>query len=82
MRAMVIAATGAPDVFTLVDLPMPSKVNAEMIVKIIAAGVNPIDAKTRSGGGYSAAIENFPAVLGADFSGIVVESSAWYRCPA
>lgn len=77
---MVVAATGGPGVFTLADLPMPSRVNAEMIVKIVAAGVNPIDATTRSGGGYSAAIESFPAVLGADFSGIVVESP-YEDCP-
>jgi NADPH:quinone reductase-like Zn-dependent oxidoreductase len=80
MRAMVIAATGGPDVFTAADLPMPTKVNAEVVVKIIAAGVNPIDAKTRAGRGASAAIANFPAVLGADFSGIVVESP-YETCP-
>ncbi|MHC5795042.1 NADP-dependent oxidoreductase [Lacisediminihabitans sp. FW035] len=80
MRAMVIAATGGPEVFTPADLPMPIKVSAEVVVKIIAAGVNPIDAKTRSGGGSSAAIANFPVVLGADFSGIVVESP-YETCP-
>jgi NADPH:quinone reductase-like Zn-dependent oxidoreductase len=80
MRAMVIAATGAPGVFTPADLPMPMKVNAEVVVKIIAAGVNPIDAKTRAGRGTSAFIANFPVVLGADFSGIVVESP-YESCP-
>ncbi|QNE48306.1 NADP-dependent oxidoreductase [Glaciihabitans sp. INWT7] len=80
MRAMVIAATGGPEVFTPADLPMPTKVSAEVVVKIIAAGVNPIDAKTRSGAGSSAAIANFPVVLGADFSGIIVESP-YESCP-
>lgn len=80
MRAMVIAATGAPGVFTPADLPMPMPMNAEVVVKIIAAGVNPIDAKTRAGRGASAFIANFPVVLGADFSGIVVESPYEY-CP-
>ncbi|MFM9920490.1 NADP-dependent oxidoreductase [Lacisediminihabitans sp. H27-G8] len=80
MRAMVIAATGGPEVFTLAELPMPVKVSAEVVVKIIAAGVNPIDAKTRSGAGSSAAISSFPVVLGADFSGIVVESP-YESCP-
>ncbi len=77
---MVIAATGGPEVFTPADLPMPMKVGAEVVVKVIAAGVNPIDAKTRSGGGSSSAIANFPVVLGADFSGIVVESP-YETCP-
>ncbi|CAN5322609.1 NADP-dependent oxidoreductase [soil metagenome] len=80
MRAMVIAATGGPEVFTPARLPMPMKVSAEVVVKIIAAGVNPIDAKTRSGVGASAAIASFPVVLGADFSGIIVESP-YESCP-
>ncbi len=71
---MVIEATGGPEVFTLADLPMPTTVNSEVLVKVIAAGVNPIDAKTRAGRGNSAAIANYPAVLGADFSGVVVKS--------
>lgn len=77
---MVIAATGGPEVFTRTDLPLPMKVSAEVVVKIIAAGVNPIDAKTRAGRGASAAIAKFPVVLGADFSGIVVESP-YESCP-
>ncbi len=36
--------------------------------------MNPVDAKTRAGSGVSAAIGEFPAVLGFDFSGIVVRA--------
>ncbi|MEO5919896.1 MAG: NADP-dependent oxidoreductase, partial [Pseudolysinimonas sp.] len=36
--------------------------------------VNPIDAKTRAGKGGFAGIGSFPAILGNDFSGIVVEA--------
>ena len=36
--------------------------------------MNPIDAKTRAGRGVFGAIHSFPAVLGHDFSGVVVES--------
>lgn len=71
---MVIAATGGPEVFTLSEMPIPRKINSEVLVRVIAAGVNPIDAKTRAGKGVSAAIANYPAILGADFSGVVVES--------
>ncbi|WP_414673216.1 NADP-dependent oxidoreductase [Lacisediminihabitans sp.] len=74
MRAMVIAATGGPDCFTLAEVPIPTKLNSEVLVKVMAAGVNPIDAKTRAGGGVSAGITSFPAILGCDFSGVVVES--------
>ena len=74
MRAIVMAATGGPDVLTIAEVDRPIRVNAEFLVKVVAAGVNPIDAKTRAGKGASAAISHFPVILGNDFSGIVVES--------
>jgi len=74
MRAIVIESTGGPEVLRLDDIPRPNKVNSEFLIKVVAAGVNPIDAKTRSGKGVSAAIPSYPAVLGNDFSGIVVET--------
>ena len=74
MRAVALTATGGPEVLTITDVPKPTKVNAEFLVKVVAAGVNPIDAKTRAGRGVSSEIKTFPAVLGQDFSGIVVES--------
>ena len=74
MRAVVIDATGGPEVLHLADVPAPTRVNAEFLVKVVAAGVNPIDAKSRSGKGVSAAFGSFPVVLGNDFSGIVVET--------
>ncbi len=74
MRAIVIAAVGGPDVLTIAEVRRPNKVNAEFLVRVIAAGVNPIDVKTRSGAGVSAEIPSYPVILGNDFSGIVVES--------
>ncbi|WP_194396155.1 NADP-dependent oxidoreductase [Microbacterium atlanticum] len=74
MRAMVVDAPGAPDALREASVPVPSPVLSELLVRVVAAGVNPIDAKTRSGAGVSAAIGSFPATLGYDFSGIVVKS--------
>jgi NADPH:quinone reductase-like Zn-dependent oxidoreductase len=72
MRAMTIDRTGGPEVLTLAEVPIPRKYNSEILVKVIAAAINPIDAKTRAGGGVSAGL-SYPAILGYDFSGIVVE---------
>ncbi len=80
MRAMVIAAPGGPEVLTLSEVPRPTKVNSEVLVRVMAAAVNPIDAKTRAGEGVSASIAHYPAILGRDFSGIVVESP-YEACP-
>ena len=75
MRAIVMDATGGAEVLHPADVARPIRVNAEFLVKVVAAGVNPIDAKTRGGKGASSAIESFPVILGNDFSGIVVESA-------
>ncbi len=74
MRAMVVDAPGGPDALRAASVPVPSPVMSEVLVRVVAAGVNPIDAKTRGGTGVSGAIETYPATPGFDFSGIVVKS--------
>ncbi len=74
MRAVVVVAPGGPEVLTVADVPVPRTVGAEFLVKVVAAGVNPIDAKTRAGGGAWRAVEHPPVILGQDFSGVVVEA--------
>ena len=74
MRAAVIESTGDPGTLHLASVSVPSPVLSELLVRVVAAGVNPIDAKTRAGAGVSSSIGSYPAVLGYDFSGIVVRS--------
>ena len=71
---MVIEGTGEPQVLKLAEISRPTRVNAEVLVRVIAAGINPIDAKTRAGSGVAGAIDSWPVVLGYDFSGVVVEA--------
>ena len=73
MLAAVIDRTGEPDVFHLATVPTPASFVSEFVVRVVAAGINPTDAKTRAGGGVSSGI-TFPAILGNDFSGVVVKS--------
>jgi NADPH:quinone reductase-like Zn-dependent oxidoreductase len=74
MRAMTIPGAGGPDVLAMAEIERPIRISSEVLVEVVAAGVNPIDAKTRAGRGPFAAIGSFPAVLGNDFSGVVVEA--------
>ncbi|WP_314507692.1 NADP-dependent oxidoreductase [uncultured Microbacterium sp.] len=74
MRAAVIDATGSPDSLHSSSVEVPTPILSELLVRVVAAGINPIDAKTRSGAGVSAAIASYPAALGFDFSGIVVRA--------
>src|SRR5438046_450137 len=61
MRAMTIAGAGGPEVLTPALIERPVRVSAEVLVKVVAAGVNPVDAKT--GGGHCAV--QFAAYVGA-----------------
>jgi NADPH:quinone reductase-like Zn-dependent oxidoreductase len=74
MRAAVFDGTGDADTLHIADVPTPRPVMSELLVRVVAAGVNPIDAKTRAGRGVSSAITSFPAVPGFDFSGVVVQA--------
>ena len=74
MRAMVIGRPGGPEALGAASLAVPSPVLSEVLVRVVAAGINPIDAKTRAGAGVSGAVGAYPATLGYDFSGVVVKS--------
>ncbi|MDP9027534.1 MAG: NADP-dependent oxidoreductase [Actinomycetota bacterium] len=74
MRAMTMSAAGGPEVLRMAEIERPVRISAEVLVKVVAAGVNPIDVKTRNGKGAFGAVQSLPVVLGNDFSGIVVET--------
>ncbi len=73
MRAMVIDEPGGPEVLVERNVPMVKPAIGEALVRVIAAGINPIDAKTRVGRGASGLIREYPAVLGVDFCGEIVQ---------
>ena len=72
MRAITQNEFGGPEVLTLTDVPKPSPLPTEVLVKVHAAGINPVDWKTRAGSGM-AGLQTFPLVLGWDVSGVVEE---------
>jgi NADPH:quinone reductase-like Zn-dependent oxidoreductase len=80
MRAMVIEQTGGPEALRAAAIPRPKQAIGELIVKVTAAGVNPIDAKTRAGRGAAPLIQSWPVVLGVDVAG-VVETPAYDTHP-
>ena len=67
MKAVRIHAYGASDVLKLEDIPTPEPGIGEVLVKIKAASINPIDYKIREGHMKGA----LPKTLGRDFSGTV-----------
>ncbi len=69
MKAAFINKTGAPDVIQYVDLPLPEPGPTEVLVKVGAVAVNPIDTYIRAGN--VAAALRFPYVIGCDLAGTV-----------
>lgn len=75
MKATIMTATGNPDALVYQDLPEPEISQPTQIkVKLMAAGVNPVDTKIRRNGLFYG--NHPPAVLGCDGAGIVVETGA------
>ncbi|MEQ8751889.1 MAG: NAD(P)-dependent alcohol dehydrogenase [Coleofasciculus sp. G1-WW12-02] len=73
MKAAAINQYGGAEVFQLMDLPTPLIKTDEILVKVHATSVNPIDWKTRQGMLQLLTGYHFPMVLGFDISGEVVE---------
>jgi len=69
MKAMVLTQFGDPDHFALRDLPDPQPGPGEVLIRVAASGVNPVDTKIRRGG--SAVAPELPAILGMDVAGTV-----------
>lgn len=71
MKAAIIDAYGPPDVLRVAPVPRPVPAAGEVLVRVHAAGINPVDCKTRAGGGVAGRISGFPLILGWDVSGVV-----------
>ncbi|WP_320670705.1 NADP-dependent oxidoreductase [Patulibacter defluvii] len=71
MRALTVPAWGADEPLRETHLPRPVPGPTEVLVAVRAAGVNPVDWKSRASGGFGMWDE--PAILGWDVSGVVAE---------
>jgi len=69
MRAMVISRFGGPDVFEQREVERPTPGPGEVLVRVVASGTNPVDAKLRADGSWAGVTP--PAILGSDVSGVI-----------
>lgn len=69
MKAAFVRKTGAPDMIEYGDLPQPEPGPTQVLIKVGAAAVNPIDTYIRQG--IVSMITHFPYVLGCDIAGVV-----------
>jgi len=71
MKAVCIYSYGGPEVLTYEDAPCPHPDVGEVLVRVHAAGINPVDWKIREGQLKETLHHTFPLVLGWDVSGVV-----------
>jgi NADPH:quinone reductase-like Zn-dependent oxidoreductase len=76
MHALLIRSFGGPEVLEFADVAVPEPRQGEVLVKVDAASLNPVDWKIRSGKYPVVKEDKLPYVLGRDFSGTVAYSDA------
>lgn len=74
MKAFVLHQPGAAQNLSLEEIAKPNPQQGEVLVKVKAISINPVDTKTREGKAlYGQLKDNLPLILGWDISGEVVE---------
>jgi NADPH:quinone reductase-like Zn-dependent oxidoreductase len=76
MKAVLIRKYGGPEVLEVADVPRPKPKDDEVVVRVSASSVNPVDWLVRDGGAKSFVRVRVPVILGCDLAGTVVEVGA------
>jgi NADPH:quinone reductase-like Zn-dependent oxidoreductase len=76
MRAMVMDAYGGTERLSMRDLPRPAPGAGQLLLRVLATSVNPVDWKVASGELRPWRSASFPHVPGFDVAGEVVERGA------
>jgi NADPH:quinone reductase-like Zn-dependent oxidoreductase len=71
MKAVVVHEYGGPEVLKYEEVSRPEPKEDQILVRVIAAGVNPVDALIRSGMFAKYDEDVFPIIPGADIAGVV-----------
>jgi NADPH:quinone reductase-like Zn-dependent oxidoreductase len=77
MKAVRIHEFGGPETLQLEELPMPVPETGEILIRVLAASVNPVDYKIRKGGYLPP--DALPLTLGRDVAGVVERLGAEVR---
>src|SRR5712692_8982242 len=76
MKAVVVHEYGGPEVLKYEDAPRPEPKANEILVKVIAAGVNPVDSAARSEKSAQFLNIKLPAIPGYDIAGVIEKTGA------
>jgi NADPH:quinone reductase-like Zn-dependent oxidoreductase len=70
MKAIVVHEFGGPEVLKYEDAPRPEPKEDEVLIRVMAAGVNPVDVAIRAGR-FNRGGGNLPLIPGMDVAGVV-----------
>jgi NADPH:quinone reductase-like Zn-dependent oxidoreductase len=73
MKAVVLHEYGGPSKLKFEDVDDPKPGSGEVLIRVQAASINPVDWKMRSGAAKERFPINFPGILGRDVAGIIRE---------
>ena len=76
MKAAVLQQYGGPEVLKLQEVSRPEPKEDEVLVRVIAAGVNPVDAYVRQGRLSEHGFDKRPMIIGYDIAGVVEKIGA------
>ena len=76
MKAIVAHEYGGPDVLKFEEVPVPEPKENEILVRVIASGVNPADPLILNGKYAKEFGTHLPLILGYDMAGVVVKTGA------
>jgi NADPH:quinone reductase-like Zn-dependent oxidoreductase len=79
VKVVRIHSYGGPDVVHVEDARLPDPKDGEALIRVYAAGVNPVDWKIRAGYLQQFAPLPLPFTLGGDFSGVVERAGAGFQ---
>jgi len=71
MKAIRIHESGGPDVLDLEDIAIPQPADDEVLIKVYASSVNPVDQKIFAGESQQKFPTKFPLTIGWDVSGVI-----------
>lgn len=77
MKAIILKEAGGVENLITTQLPIPTPAADEVLIKVKAISINPVDVKTRAGKGVWGRIkEEQPVILGWDISGEITEAGS------
>src|SRR5947208_11754152 len=76
MKAAALQQYGGPEVLKLQEVPRPEPKDDEVLVRVIAAGVNAVDTYVRQGRLSERSLDKQPMIIGYDIAGVVEKTGA------